>query len=602
MCRLSHPLKRFFLAPGWLLPLFALGILAPRGTGFDTNAHAQWPQTSTIFGEAPKPVLVHDGFQLADGAAWDGAGRLFVPDVKAETVLLFNLSRPNSEPHALLKRVAASGTCYQQGALYFANHPGCRVAKVANGKVTLIAKWPPVERPNDLVVHADGTIFVTFTRQGFVRRIQSDGTDSKIVTGIESPNGIALSPDGRTLYISSAKSGAVYRFPQDVLNSKEPVDLADLDSKEILLGQLPETPDGFRGDGMCCDRAGNVYVTGADSVFVFSPKGEPMGRLKMSTRPINVVLGGRDGRQLFISTFDGLYRIAIHEYGVSPNPLTSGGERQGPASTTIPDNIDATLNVPYYETPAGRKLLMDVFSPTVNSDPKPAIVVVHGGGWIKGDKTKFRALALRLAERGYVTAAIEYRLGFESKFPAAIHDCNSAIASLRQNADTYGIDPDRIGAVGGSAGGHLVGLAAAGGTTKELWPPQSQPDERGLKAIAVLAGPLQIATGPVAEKADTARGNSNAVIWFGGSPSEVPELYELADAYNKISKSMPPTLFISGSLDRPERNQPARDKMDQLGVVNELVIHPDARHGHWNHPDWIEQVVDDLDHFFQRQL
>ena len=74
------------------------------------------------------------------------------------------------------------------------------------------------------------------------------------------------------------------------------------------------------------------------------------------------------------------------------------------------------------------------------------MVVVHGGGWLNGDKTKFRALTLELARRGYVTMAAGYRLGHEAKFPAGIEDCNAAVRYLRANAARLGVDPDRIDA------------------------------------------------------------------------------------------------------------------------------------------------------------
>src|SRR4029079_11478573 len=115
-----------------------------------------------------------------------------------------------------------------------------------------------------------------------------------------------------------------------------------------------------------------------------------------------------------------------------------------------------------------RKLLADLFVPNDKPGPLPALVIVHGGGWLNGDKVKFRALTQTLASRGYVTMAIEYRLCGEARFPAAIHDCNAATRFLRSEAATYKVDPARIGAVGGSAGAHLVGLMAAAPQLKEL--------------------------------------------------------------------------------------------------------------------------------------
>ena len=117
-------------------------------------------------------------------------------------------------------------------------------------------------------------------------------------------------------------------------------------------------------------------------------------------RPINVIVGGTDGRSLYISTFGGVYEQRVNAYGVSPNPpMTETSGQPTATSSVIDDSIEASLNIVYAEI-GPRKLLMDLFQPTDgDNSPRPAVVVVHGGGWLKGDKTKFRALALRLAER-----------------------------------------------------------------------------------------------------------------------------------------------------------------------------------------------------------
>ena len=109
------------------------------------------------------------------------------------------------------------------------------------------------------------------------------------------------------------------------------------------------------------------------------------------------------------------------------------------------DSIRASLDV-VYTTRGDRELKCDIFRPAT-ADKLPAIVIVHGGGWINGDKTRFRALAQAMATRGYVTASIEYRLAGEALFPAAIHDCFSAVRFLRKKAVDWNIDSNRIGAV-----------------------------------------------------------------------------------------------------------------------------------------------------------
>ena len=86
----------------------------------------------------------------------------------------------------------------------------------------------------------------------------------------------------------------------------------------------------------------------------------------------------------------------------------------------------------------------------------PAVVLVHGGGFRRGRPASYLPVAIKLAERGYVAATVSYRLAPRHQFPAAVEDVKAAVRFLRANADRFGIDPDRIGAMGGSAGGHLV--------------------------------------------------------------------------------------------------------------------------------------------------
>ncbi|TWU00746.1 SMP-30/gluconolactonase/LRE family protein [Stieleria varia] len=560
----------------------------------------------TIFADPSELALISNDFEMADGAAWDGASRLFVPDVKGQVLKVFQLRNPEDAARTRASGLAISGTCFQLGHLYFADNRGARIAILGNeGPGVTLAKFNENQRPNDLDVDAMGNVYVTFTPEGVVRKITPDGKVTVLVDGLSTPNGIALSPSGRTLYVSSAKTGIVYRLA--ISDGNEPATAESF-------AQLPETENGFRGDGMCTDRAGNLYVTGAESVTVFATSGEIVDTLQTPERPINVVLGGIDSRVLFISTLGGLYSIPVDAYAIAPTPNsgtpqqeTSGESTReekampAPISTVIRPSIRSQLNV-VYATVDGRELLMDVFTPTSGSPAKPCVIVVHGGGWLNGDKTRFRALALRLAERGYVTAAIEYRLGYEACFPAGIRDCNAATIFLKENAGRFGLDPNRISAVGGSAGGHLVGLMAAGANNDELKHPADQGKNASLKAAVVMAGPLQVASGSVAERSSGPEANSNAVQWIGADFTTAPEMYHLADAYEQISSSMPPTLFVSGSLDNPERNQPSRDKMTSLGVFNRLIVHPGAKHGHWNQADWILRVVADVDGFLKQQL
>ena len=90
----------------------------------------------------------------------------------------------------------------------------------------------------------------------------------------------------------------------------------------------------------------------------------------------------------------------------------------------------------------------------------PCILDIHGGGWKDRQIESDKPMMERLATRGFVTALVSYRLSTEAKYPAALHDCKAALRCLRAHAAELKLDPERIGCMGGSAGGHLAGLTA----------------------------------------------------------------------------------------------------------------------------------------------
>src|SRR5436190_1784922 len=107
-----------------------------------------------------------------------------------------------------------------------------------------------------------------------------------------------------------------------------------------------------------------------------------------------------------------------------------------------------------------REMHVDLYKPKKRGK-YPAAIVVHGGAWITGHYTMEDPLALALAKRGYVAITVEHRLSNEKKYPAQIYDLKASVRWLRANAKKYDIDENRIGAVGGSSGGHLVALLGA---------------------------------------------------------------------------------------------------------------------------------------------
>jgi len=118
----------------------------------------------------------------------------------------------------------------------------------------------------------------------------------------------------------------------------------------------------------------------------------------------------------------------------------------------------SALDIEY--SAVGQRVSMDIYRPAsdrpANDAPHAAVLLVHGGGFRAGTRESYSKLATRLAQHGYVAATVTYRLAPQFPFPAAVHDVKAAVRFLRANAKQYHVDPDRIGALGSSAGGHLV--------------------------------------------------------------------------------------------------------------------------------------------------
>ncbi|MEZ6041198.1 MAG: SMP-30/gluconolactonase/LRE family protein [Planctomycetaceae bacterium] len=561
--------------------------------------------------EADSPVdrssdlkLVSDEFGLADGPAWDGRSALYIPDVKGQLIRRY-IPAQSTWSTVVEGENRFSAAFFSHDKLFVSNNSQAKIESFVAGRLSqpaiVVANCddadPPKRRPNDLVVDHDGGIYYTLTGQNEVIYVSPGGEQSVATTEVISPNGITMSPDHRTLYVAAYK-------PKTIIA----LDLAS-PGKAIHARQFAAMDDGdaLGADGMTIDRAGNVYCAGANHVWIWSPEGRLLDRIACPTRPINCTFGGSDMRTLYITGFGGLYEQRMKVSGRPPEPTHAAFDetirqwRSSTPDTAIPAGIKAHLDVPYARF-GQRKVLADIFVPS-GDGLFPAVIVVHGGGWLNGDKTKFRALAIELANRGYVSAAIEYRLGDEAAFPAGIHDCNAATRFLRANADAYRIHPDKIGAVGGSAGGHLVGLMATGWKEKSLQGDGGYADRSSrLQAAIVMAGPMQIASGSVAERSKTARKNSNAVRWLRGDVDEKAGLYKLCDAYEKISADTPPVLFMHGEHDKPESCQPSMDKLSEAGVITGLRVYKDGKHGCWNQLPWFNDMVADMDTFFAKHL
>ena len=545
-----------------------------------------------------KLELISNEFQLADGPSWNGS-RLLIPDVKGETIYQYD---PKSDRMDTLVPGAGriSASYYNNGRLYLSENAHGRISWLNSRKqIDSIAGQDlganPRARPNDLVADDLGGIYYTLTGPGQVVYIDSDGNQRIAVSNIASPNGLILSPDQKILYVAATGTKKIWAFP--ILSHGKT-------GPGRLFAAMDSGPEKG-ADGMCVDRAGNVYCAGPKHIWIWSPSGELLEKIETPERPINCAFGDSDLRSLYITGFAGLHRIRMNAYGIPSNPPFEAKLVQNVAkrpTTEIPPSVASHLNV-VYGSDGDRKLLCDIFRPAGAGEDLPAIIVVHGGGWRNGSKNKFRGLAVEIARRGYVSMAIEYRLGHEALFPAGIQDCNAATKFIKANAHRYGIDAQRIGAVGGSAGGHLVGLMATGWDNPRLQrSPGFEEDAARLDVAIVMAGPLQMTTGSVAAKSRDPKSGSNANVWLGKTVDEDPELYALADAHMQVSKGDSPLYFLVGEYDDPERNQATRDALSALGIANGLKVYKDGKHGCWNNHPWFAPMVDDMVEIFERHL
>ena len=182
--------------------------------------------------------------------------------------------------------------------------------------------------------------------------------------------------------------------------------------------------------------------------------------------------------------------------------------------------------------------------------PRPGIIVIHGGGWIEGDKSSFSTPSgdvpgniQHFALLGFVAVTVNYRLSSEAPFPAALDDCKTAVRWLRAHAKEYNLDRDLIGAWGNSAGGHLALMLGMAGKDAGLEGDGPFQDQSSLvQAVVSDSGPIDLVE---QHRSGVLR---EVCTRFMGGPPEGDRFaaYERASPIDRISASVPPLLLIYG--------------------------------------------------------
>lgn len=135
------------------------------------------------------------------------------------------------------------------------------------------------------------------------------------------------------------------------------------------------------------------------------------------------------------------------------------GDTKRDAGLQTPNDIDRINNIQYGEDPVWN--ILDLYSPKGESGKLPVIVIVHGGGWVYGDKNVYQFYGMSLAQRNFKVVNFSYRLAPETKYPGSLEDTNQVIKWMYANQDVFLFDMEHVFMVGDSAGGHLLGLYTA---------------------------------------------------------------------------------------------------------------------------------------------
>ena len=237
-----------------------------------------------------------------------------------------------------------------------------------------------------------------------------------------------------------------------------------------------------------------------------------------------------------------------HALGSEPQP----SDKSVTASDHNPRAEVTVIADQRFSDEAGKAGLCDVYCPSPSASPGayPAVIVVHGGGWISGDKWTLESYSRKLAENGIVAVTINYRLAPIHKFPAQVDDVRCALLWAKRNADRFGIDINRLGIFGYSAGGHLSALVASlADESIEVRAAASQWDKSDQRWNELPAIRAVCAGGPPCDFRSISMDNAMLAYFLGGSRREKPDVYVAASPAAHVSPGDPVTQLIHGESD-----------------------------------------------------
>lgn len=241
-------------------------------------------------------------------------------------------------------------------------------------------------------------------------------------------------------------------------------------------------------------------------------------------------------------------------------------------------------NIPYILNGCNRQQL-DLYLPDGRNALIPLVIWIHGGAWEKGSKDE--CPCQDFVQLGYAVASIGYRLSQQAVYPAQIEDCKAAVRWLRGHAPEYGFDPWRIGAWGGSAGGHLAALLGTTGHIRDFDVGSNLDQSSKVQCVVDWFGPVDFLNW--GEPENPKRDSPESAIYrlIGVPVSTLMESARLASPVFFVSSDSSPFLIMHGDQDGivpVQQSQILHDALRRAGVETSLKIIPGATHGG---PDFI---------------
>lgn len=287
----------------------------------------------------------------------------------------------------------------------------------------------------------------------------------------------------------------------------------------------------------------------------------------LRTRP------GKLGLLISLSSWAGLAVIVWRSLGTRHEVRAAFADLDPQESARRNHQVKRTRDITFNRV-AGKTLKLDIYEPAHRAEPgekRPAIVQIHGGGWIMGDKREQGLPLLRyLAAEGWVGFNVNYRLSPFATFPDHLVDIKRAIEWIRVHADEYGVDPDFIAVTGGSAGGHLAALAGLSANDPAFQPGFEDADT-SIQAAVPFYAPYDFTN-------RNGHYAANVVPKFMGPwiikahLDEEPEKFAAASPLDQIHADAPPFLVIHGDNDTLAPVEGARDFVGELRAVSKAPV------------------------------